>query len=251
MRLGRRPTRLSLALAASAGAAAVALALGAGCGPSFQAIYEGDVRFEHCYALDENSSVALRQKSDCWTDWLQHYTYGQTRDRVVYATARARAMSQLGQAPTDEAMMSAAPGEVPQSGITAPAPTSAFAPPPKTLDLDSGVEGGAWGRSPAPAASWMSNLPPPPTPAGGGGAAGGSAGGSGAGGGSASGFGASNLRPPGADCTESCVRDWDRCRATCTPLGGAGGDVDAGTKPGCTNRCDRVYKGCLRGCAAK
>ena len=147
-------------------AAAVALpvVVGLGCGPSFQAVYEGDVRFEHCYAVDENPSLSMPQKEACWKDWLAHYTYGQTRDRVAYAYARSRAMSRMGQMPTDEAMMGAAPGEVPQSGgITAPAPTSAFAPPPKTLDVDAGTDGGDWSRS-APAATWMSNLPPPPPP---------------------------------------------------------------------------------------
>ena len=105
------------------------------CGPSFQAIYEGNSRFEHCYALEENGQTALHEKADCWRDWSEHYTYGQTRDRIHYATARYVALSQSTNAPTDEAMMMAAPGMTPrQSTITAPAPTNAFAPPPKVLD---------------------------------------------------------------------------------------------------------------------
>ncbi len=105
------------------------------CGPSFQAIYEGNARFEHCYALEENSQTAMPEKADCWRDWSEHYTYGQTRDRIHYATARYVALSQSSNVPTDEAMMMAAPGMTPrQSTITAPAPTNAFAPPPKVLD---------------------------------------------------------------------------------------------------------------------
>ena len=105
------------------------------CGPSFQAIYEGNSRFEHCYALEENAQTVMPEKADCWRDWSEHYTYGQTRDRIHYATARYVALSQSTNVPTDEAMMMAAPGMTPrQSVITAPAPTNAFAPPPKVLE---------------------------------------------------------------------------------------------------------------------
>jgi len=240
-----------------------------GCGPGFQAIYEGDARFEHCYALDENPSASMTAKGECWRDWMDHYTYGQTRDRVAYAAARTRAMSRIHDLPTDEALMGAAPGEIPHSGITAPAPTSAFAPPPKTLDLDAG--GGPGGNGPAagssdmPTATWMTNLPPPPPPPGSGAAGGhdaapggqaaapgsrpgaGSGAGAGAGAGtgaaagtgSRSGPGPGGARPPGAACAEDCVTAWDHCRAASCGDGGA------------CDKCDRGYKGCLRGCAAK
>jgi hypothetical protein len=103
------------------------------CGPSFQAIYEGNARFEHCYAMEERAQTALKEKADCWEDWSERYTYGQTRDRIHYATARYVALSQS--VPTDEAMMMAAPGMTPRtSTITAPIPTNAFAPPPKVLE---------------------------------------------------------------------------------------------------------------------
>src|ERR1700733_12543086 len=81
------------------------------CGPSFQVVYEGDSRFEHCYALDENPNVSMQQKSDCWSDWMKHYTYGQTRDRVEFAAMRFRAIQRADTLPTDEAVMGAAPGE--------------------------------------------------------------------------------------------------------------------------------------------
>lgn len=104
------------------------------CGPSFQAVYEGNVRFEHCYAMEERPQLATKEKADCWHDWSERYTFGQTRDRIHYATARYVALSQS--VPTDEAMMMAAPGMTErQSTINAPAPTNAFAPPPKVLDM--------------------------------------------------------------------------------------------------------------------
>ena len=96
------------------------------CGPSFQAIYEGNVRFEHCYALEENPQRPMPEKAQCWRDWSEHYTFGQTRDRVQYAISRYVALSQAGEAPTDEAMMMAAPGETPRTTtIHAPAPSNA------------------------------------------------------------------------------------------------------------------------------
>ncbi len=119
--------------------AAALLALVSACGPSFQAVYEGNARFEHCYALEENQEAPMPSKGECWRDWSEHYTYGQTRDRIQYAIARYVALTSAAM-PTDEAMMAAAPGVVArQTSINAPAPTNAFAPPPKVLDEDAGA----------------------------------------------------------------------------------------------------------------
>jgi hypothetical protein len=113
----------------------LALACGLGCGPSFHAIYEGNARFEHCYALEEDSKTGMNERADCWRDWSEHYTYGQTRDRIQYAISRYVALAQAPNIPTDEALMMAAPGMTPRlTTITAPAPTSATEPPPKVLD---------------------------------------------------------------------------------------------------------------------
>jgi hypothetical protein len=104
--------------------AAPALAGAVACGPSFQAVYECDVHFEHCYALDE-SGASVDAKKECWRDWLHGYTYGQSRDRVEYGGTR---YSELSLDPT-------LPSEDMPSGrakhiVAAPAPTNAFAPPP-------------------------------------------------------------------------------------------------------------------------
>jgi hypothetical protein len=116
-------------------AAVFALSLMLGCGPSFHAIYEGNARFEHCYGLEENPHSGMKERADCWRDWSERYTYGQTRDRIQYAIARYVALAQAPNIPTDEALMMAAPGMTPRvTTITAPAPTSAYAPPPKVLD---------------------------------------------------------------------------------------------------------------------
>ena len=65
----------------------------AACGPSVQSIYEGNVRFEHCYRLDIDPHIAPTHREACWREWKQTYTYGQTRDRVEYAERRIRALA--------------------------------------------------------------------------------------------------------------------------------------------------------------
>jgi len=185
--------------------ALAAVACGA-CGPSFQALYEGDARFEHCYALDESGSATMKQKSDCWRDWTLRYTYGQTRDRVEYAAARYRALSRAPEAPTDEAMMEAAPGEGRGSNIAAPAPTSAFAPPPKTLDVDAGGPAHAYAL-PGYADAAAAPVPEAVAP-----------------------------KPPGAECTDPCTGDWNACKDKCR---------DAKSCEACTAVYKRCMKGCF------
>ena len=172
------------------GAAAVA------CGPSYQALYQGDARFEHCYALEETASASMTQKSECWRDWIGTSTYGQTRDRVEYAAARFRALTRAHQAPTDEAMMEAAPGEGRTSNISAPAPTNAFAPPPKTLEeTDSGAQAGSNlpGYADASASAAVEESAP---------------------------------TPPGTSCATGCDATWSRCKEGC---GDAGAKCEACT----------------------
>jgi hypothetical protein len=102
------------------------------CGPSVQSIYEGDVRFEHCYRLDLDLNIAPSHREMCWKQWLTSYTYGQPRDRIEYARRRTRAF-----ASGDLARPTLATGtqERPQRRefyLVVPEPTSAHAPPPPT-----------------------------------------------------------------------------------------------------------------------
>lgn len=186
-----------------------------GCGPSFQAVYEGNRRFEHCYALEENPGVGMPDKSSCWRDWSEHYTFGQTRDRVQYAISRYVALSRAGSAPTDEAMMMAAPGETPRTTIiTAPQPTNAFAPPPKVLETTDDRKGMSPNRS-----SEAANVPfidagaftPPPAPP-----------------------------LPAQSCNDKCGGDYKTCATGC--------EGDAGPKSKACVACESKYKTCMRGC---
>lgn len=102
------------------------------CGPSVQSIYEGSVRFEHCYRLDLELDVASSHRQACWTNWLNRYTYGQTRDRLEYARRRVRA---FGGGDTDRPALNvgadtAEQRESRQFYLVVPAPTSVHASPP-------------------------------------------------------------------------------------------------------------------------
>ncbi len=77
----------------AAGGAALLLVGVAACGPSVQSIYEGNVRFEHCYRLDMDAAITPTHREACWSEWKNLYTYGQSRDRIDYADRRIRALS--------------------------------------------------------------------------------------------------------------------------------------------------------------
>jgi len=152
------------------------------CSLGYQSQYEGDVRFEHCYRLDEERQVSIAEKRQCWHDWVQRNTYGQTRDRVEYALGRERALGQaqaLGE-PT------APPGVVtPKVGNASPQPTNAFAPPPQTMARDAGPDV----DRPATVAAFAAT----PTPA------------------TASGL----TTAPGASCGGACGKAWVQCGEHC------------------------------------
>jgi hypothetical protein len=105
----------------------------AACGPSFQAVYECDVHFEHCYALDE-SNASVDAKKECWRDWLHGYTYGQSRDRVEYGGTRFSQLSLDPTLPSEDVSSSQS-----KHTVAGPVPTSAFAPPPNVIDGHAGT----------------------------------------------------------------------------------------------------------------
>jgi hypothetical protein len=116
------------------------------CGPSFQAIYDSDVHFEHCYAVDE-TNVPQHSKKECWSQWLRSYTYGQSRDRIDFAAARVAALSVSPTLAVSDPLQSHAVSAT-------PVPTNAFAPPPNVIS-DAGpvaVEAAAPADPPAPTA---------------------------------------------------------------------------------------------------
>jgi hypothetical protein len=176
------------------------------CGPSFQVVYEGEARFEHCYALDDTPTAAMQEKTDCWTQWMKSYTYGQTRNRVDYAAMRAKALQEAHVAPTDEAMMSAAPGggTARVIGQDEPQTTNAFATPPKTMpEGDGGADAVAPVVRLVPVAPFVPrDKSSPPTPA--------------------------------QACTTTCRTKWDTCRDGCKSVACRACDKSYGS---CMQRC--------------
>jgi hypothetical protein len=106
-----------------------AMAAASGCGPSVQSIYEGSVRFEHCYRLDLEQDVATTHRQACWTSWLDGYTYGQSRDRLEYARRRVRAFA-TGDVDRPVLRVGQAGEDTRQFYLVVPSPTSVHASPP-------------------------------------------------------------------------------------------------------------------------
>jgi hypothetical protein len=156
------------------------VALFAACSLTYQSMYEGDVRFEHCYRLDEERQVAIGDKRRCWQDWSKKYTYGQTRDRIEYALARERTLGQAQASGERSAPPGANAGAANANG--SPQPTSAFAPPPPTMVRDAGPE--ASDRQSTVAALVQPAIGPLPA-------------------------------APGASCGGTCGKTWSQCREPC------------------------------------
>jgi hypothetical protein len=150
-------------------------------------VYESDVRFEHCYRVDEERQVPITDKLQCWRDWTRRYRFGQSRDRIGYASARERTLAQA-----LAAGQQAAPRGAGESPRTSPQPTNPFAPPPQTMTATSGGDGGSTSRDRAgdagtnadasSAASDTSAIPPD---------------------------------APGAGCAGACAQTWSTCQQQC------------------------------------
>jgi hypothetical protein len=112
------------------GLVVAAAGVGLSCGPSVQSIYEGNVRFEHCYRLDIDSRKAAPHREACWRQWTRDYAYGQTRDRIEYARRRIRVLASGDATRTVLNVEGEAETQERQFYIVMPVPTSAHAPPP-------------------------------------------------------------------------------------------------------------------------
>lgn len=153
------PSSLSIVAGAGVGLVIVAVAGSLGCGANINAVYEGDVRFEHCMALDSRPDVKPTLRRSCWQEWSRFYTYGQTRDRVNHAVMREHQLRRASD--FDEGAWEAPV----HTAVAAPEPTSATAPPPITASTApsptaSGSAAVEIALSPAASASAAANAPP-------------------------------------------------------------------------------------------
>jgi hypothetical protein len=111
----------------------LAAALGTiACGASYQRIYEGDVRFEHCYRLDADASVTPQTRLACWSEWTLLHTVGQNHDRVLYARRREAALRSGDAAPAGPALLTGQPSSVSTQHHALVAPPSPPSPPATT-----------------------------------------------------------------------------------------------------------------------
>jgi hypothetical protein len=185
----------------------------AACGPNYRFAYEGEGAFERCYALDYDAAAPPEARQQCWSAWLQSYSFGAGVDRVEYARSRAaQGGGALGQAPVPVgAVASPAPPAAPASLAPPPPPLSPTAPPPATR---APVEADAWQRAQVSAGGNAVGAPEPTRqPA------------------------APEAEPPGHACGRSCHDTWHACGGACA----AGQTV-------CVARCDDAYRDCMRGC---
>jgi hypothetical protein len=182
------------------------------CGASVQTIYEGNVRFEHCYRLDLDPTKAASHRHACWRNWLQIYTYGQPRDRIEYARRRVHSIAA---GDVDRPVLKLAQDHDPterQWYVSTPAPMNAHAPPPATAEQRTGASTTTSGTASPPGAggSWTD---------------------------SQSGSGTS---PPEAQCASACRDTWQSCLEPC--------GADAGPRGEPCAKCEPDYLACMRRC---
>ncbi len=94
-------------------------------------IYEGNVRFEHCYRLDLDPSIAPSHRRACWQDWLARHTYGQSSDRLTHAQQRQEALNRGDQATLP--LLGDAGVQQRQVSAPMPMPSNIYSAPPPAL----------------------------------------------------------------------------------------------------------------------
>jgi len=171
-----------------------------GCGASYQALYEGEVRFEHCYRLDEEPSIPLTQRRECWREWTQFYTFGQTRDRLEYALRRQRELTTQIENPHAQPDEISDIKTLSSNPMATPSPTNPFAPPPHLQNENSPS------TPPADPIPWLESL-------------------------------ASNPQPTVQSCLMQCMSRWKTCTDTCSHTNDeCRKDCDSAFKA-CSQRC--------------
>lgn len=188
----------------------LALALAA-CGPNYRYVYDGEAAFERCYALDYDDAATAPTRQQCWSAWLQSYSFGAGADRIDYARAHANGQAPQPVAPPAPRAMAPLP---PAATVPAMEP---FAPPAGPLTSTPAMTqeaASAWRREQISVGGNAVAAPPPTAaPA------------------------APESEPPGASCATECHGTWHTCGTRCT-----------GNDAACVARCDDGYRECMRGC---
>jgi hypothetical protein len=99
-------------------------------------MYESQIRFEHCYRLDLDPTIAHSHRKACWEEWLLRYQQDQTRDRLEYAKRRADSLASGDHRTlTLDLTLPADAGVVAAPGEPASIPTNVHAPPPARMPV--------------------------------------------------------------------------------------------------------------------
>ena len=124
-------------------------------------VHRSRAYFERCYAADFDPSIPRTERHACWVAWLDHYTSGQPRERIMYARERLVAQGTATDslllpgvdvaAPTSDAMRAA-------HAPTAP-PDTALATSVAPVDTDTSAPTETPTQRPVP------TIPPPRPPA--------------------------------------------------------------------------------------
>jgi hypothetical protein len=189
----------------------LALALAA-CGPNYRYVYDGEAAFERCYALDYDEGSTAPTRQQCWSAWLQSYSFGAGADRVDYARAHVNGQPQQPAVQTPQAAM-APLATAPSAPTMEPLPPPPAGPPTSAPAMTQQAAS-AWRREQISVGGNPVAAPPPTaTPT------------------------APESEPPGASCATECHATWHACGTRCT-----------GNDAACIARCDDGYRECMRGC---
>jgi len=88
------------------------------------------VRFEHCYRLDLDPKIAPAHRHACWKQWLEVYSFGQSRDRMEHARKRTRDLETGDPNPPTLNLENYEERQERQFYMASPGPTNVHAPPP-------------------------------------------------------------------------------------------------------------------------
>ncbi|MFI5301589.1 MAG: hypothetical protein ACHREM_26165 [Polyangiales bacterium] len=85
------------------------MAMAVACGGLRHPVNLGARPFERCYRIDAEALVLERDKLACWTAWDAEFDRDADHERVAYARARVRALSEAAPTATEPSVGAATP----------------------------------------------------------------------------------------------------------------------------------------------
>ncbi len=116
-------------------------------------LVESDMRFEHCYRIDEDRTTSVDAKRTCWREWSNRYADSQDHARMRYAHDRLVTLDDLERGvPLESSVASVVPAsaspasayEVPPSVAKPSAPEPASLAPRRSIEVCTDICTRAW-----------------------------------------------------------------------------------------------------------